>query len=153
MTRPKIRNLAIVSSLALFGVLAVASALQAAPTAPAAGMSMTAAQMQEHCNTMMEHKKTMAADVKAEDAALTERVAKMNRATGAEQMPLMAAVITRMAEQRVARNAHMAAMDDERMQHMMQHMQMGKDSSGQCPMMKGMKDTKSTAAMKGKDDK
>jgi len=140
MTRQTITNLTIGSSLALALVLAIGSAVQAGPAAPEAGMPMTAADMQEHCRTMMEHKKTMAADMKAQDAALTEMVAEMNRASGAEQMPLMAAVITQMAEQRVARNAHMAQMGDEMMQHMMQHMQMGKDSMSQCPMMKDMKD-------------
>lgn len=150
MTRHTIRSLAIVSSLALVTVLGVGSAVQAAPAAPAAGMSMTPAEMQEHCKTMMEHKKAMAADVKAEDAALTEMVAKMNRASGAEQMPLMAAVITRLAEQRVARDEHQAKMDAEMMQHTAEHMQMGKDSMGQCPMMKDMK---GMAGMKGMDRK
>ena len=52
----------------------------------------------------------------------------------------MAAVITRMVEQRIAMDARMAKMQEEMMQHMMQHMQMGKESMSQCPMMKGMKD-------------
>jgi hypothetical protein len=30
-------------------------------------------------------------------------------------------------------------MEDEMMQHMMRHMQMGKESMAQCPMMTGMK--------------
>ena len=153
MRRQTITNLTIGSSLALALVLAVGSAVQAQPAAPAAGMPMMAAEMQEHCKTMMEHKKTMAAEVKAQDAALTEMVAKMNRAAGAEQMPLMAAVITQMAEQRVARNAHMAQMGDEMMQHMMQHMQMGKDSMSQCPMMKDMTDMKGMAGKKSLDGK
>jgi hypothetical protein len=29
-------------------------------------------------------------------------------------------------------------MEDEMMKHMMEHMQMGKESMSQCPMMKGM---------------
>jgi len=43
-----------------------------------------------------------------------------------------------MAEQRVAMDARKAKMDEE----MMQHMQMGKDSMSQCPMMKDMKGMK-----------
>ena len=150
MTRHTITDLAIRSSLALALILAFGSAVRADPAAPAAEMPMAADQMQEHCKSMMEHKNSMAADMKAQDDALTEMVAKMNRASGAEQMPLMAAVITRMVEQRVARNAHMAAMNEEMMQHMTQHMEMGKDSMAQCPMMKNMK---GMAGMKGKDGK
>jgi hypothetical protein len=35
------------------------------------------------------------------------------------------------------------------MQHMMRHMQMGKESMEQCPMMKGMKDMSSPDPQKG----
>jgi hypothetical protein len=41
-------------------------------------------------------------------------------------------------------------MHEEMMDHMMQHMQMGKESMSQCPMMGGMKGMK---GMKGMDDK
>ena len=50
----------------------------------------------------------------------------------------MAAVLTTMAEQRVAIDARKANMDEAKMQHMMQHMQMGKESMSKCPMMTGM---------------
>lgn len=153
MTRHTITNLGIGSSLALALVLAVGSAVQAETAVPAVGLPMTAAQMQEHCKTMMANKKTMAAEMKAEDAALTEMVAKMNRASGTEQMPLMAAVITRMAEQRAARREHMATMDGEMMQHLMQHTQMGRESTAHCPMMTDMKSLKGMAGMKSKDAK
>ena len=139
MTRRTITDLSIGASIALALVLAIGSAAQAGSAAPAAGMPMKAADMQVHCRTMMEHKTTMAADVKAQDAALTEMVDEMNRASGAAQTLLMAAVITQMAEQRIAKNAHMAQMGDEMMQHMMQHMKKGKDSMSQCPMMKDKK--------------
>ena len=144
MTRQTITHLAIGSSLVL--ILAIGSVAQEKPAAPAAGM-------QNHCNTMMEHKMAMAADMKAHDAALTEMVAKMNRASGAEQATLMAAVLTRMVEERVARNAHMATMDPETMQHMMKHMTADKDSMAQCPMMKDMEGKKGMAGMKRMDGK
>ena len=59
-------------------------------------------------------------------------------------MSLMAAVITRMVEQQTATHVRMAKMQEDMMKHMMQHMQMGKESMAQCPMMK---------SMKGMDDK
>jgi hypothetical protein len=103
-------------------------------------MQMTETQMKDHCKVMMEQKKKLAADTKSQDAELTELVAKMNRAPGDKQMTLMAAAITQIVEQQVAMDQRKAKMDDEMMAHMMQHMQMGKDSMSQCPMMKGMKD-------------
>jgi hypothetical protein len=147
MTRNTITTLAIGSGLVL--ALVMAPAVQAGPDTPAPGMPMTSAQMKDHCAGMMEHKKTMAADMKAQDAALAELVGKMNRAQGAEQISLMAAVITQMVDQRTARGMHKVKMDDEMMAHMMQHMQTGKDSMSQCPMMKDMKDMKGMAGMRG----
>ena len=144
MTRQTITILAIGSSLAL--ILAIGSVAQEKPAAPAAGM-------QNHCKTTMEHKAAMAAETKAQDAALTEMIAKMNRTSGAEQATLMAAVLTRMVEERVARNVHMAAMDHETMQHMMKHMTVDKDSMAHCPMMKDMEDKKGMAGMKRMDGK
>ncbi len=48
-------------------------------------------------------------------------------------------------------DARKAQMEKAMMQHMMQHMQMGKESISQCPMMKSMKDMddKSAGAYKG----
>ncbi len=95
--------------------------------------------MMERCQKMKEQKQKMIADMKAQDAELTEAVAKMNRAPEDKKMSLMAAVITRMVEQQTAMHPRMAKMQEEMMKHMMQHMQMGKESMAQCPMMKEMK--------------
>ena len=68
---------------------------------------------------------------------------------------LMAAVLTHMVEQRITMDARKAKMEEEMMKHMMQHMQMGKESMSQCPMMKGMKnmDDKSVGAHEEHQDK
>src|SRR5450756_2565220 len=79
-------------------------------------------------------------DMKVQDAQLTEQLADMNRAPEDKKMGLMAAVITHMVEQRIAMDARKAKMEEEMMKHMMQHMQMGKESMSQCPMMKDMDD-------------
>ena len=50
-------------------------------------------------------------------------------------MGLMAAVVTKMAEQRMTMEARKAKMEEEMMKHMMRHMQMGKESMSQCPMI------------------
>ena len=102
--------------------------------------------MMERCQEMKEQKQKMMADMKAQDAELTEQLAKMNRAPEDKKMGLMAAVLTHMVEQRIAMDARKAKMEEEMMQHMMQHMQMGKESMSQCPMMKGMKDMNDKSA-------
>lgn len=102
----------------------------------------------EQCKEMQAHKQQMMADTKAQDMALSKQVAQMNSAADDKKLGLLAALITRMAEQRIAMDAHMATMSDKRMKHMMQHMQMGKESMQGCPMMKGM-DDKSSEPAKG----
>ena len=85
---------------------------------------------------MMDQKQKMQEDMKAQDAQLTEQLAEMNRAPKGKKTDLMAAVLTHMVEQRIAMDARKAQMEEEMMKHMMQHMQMGKESVSQCPMMK-----------------
>ena len=128
------------SSLALALALAIWSPVQARSAEPAEGKNMTEAKMMERCQEMKEQKQKMMEDMKAQDAQLTEQLTKMNRAPKNKKMGLMAAVITHMVEQRITMDARKAKMEEEMMKHMMQHMQMGKDSMSQCPMMKGMKD-------------
>jgi hypothetical protein len=84
--------------------------------------------------------------MKAQDAQLTEQLANMNRAPEDKQTGLMAGVLTNMVEQRIAMDARKAQMEEAMMKHMMQHMQMGKKSMSQCPMMKSMKDMGENAA-------
>src|ERR1035437_9521561 len=140
-------NILIRSSLALALALAIWSPVQSQSAEPAEGKMMTEAKMMEQCQEMKEQKQKMKEDMKAQDAELTKQIAKMNHAPKDKKMDLMAAVITHMVEQRIAMDARKAKMEEEMMQHMMKHMQMGKESMSQCPMMKGMKD------MKGMDDK
>ena len=96
--------------------------------------------MMERCQKMKEQKQKVMAEMKTQDAELSEQIARMNSAPEDKKLGLIAAVVTHMAEQRSAMNAQMGKMQGEMMQHMMQHMQMGKESMSQCPMMKGMKD-------------
>ena len=100
---------------------------------------MTAATMMEHCQKMKQQKQDMKADVKAEDAQLTEQLANMNRAPDDQKTGLMAAVLTHMVEQRIAMDARKAQMEEAMMHHMMEHMQKGQKSMSECPMMEGTK--------------
>ncbi len=94
--------------------------------------------MMESCQKMKEKKQEMMVDMKAQDAELAEAIAKMNSAPEDQKLSLMAAVITRMVEQQTAMHTRKAMMQEEMMKHMMEHMQMGKESMAQCPMMKEM---------------
>ena len=140
-------NILIRSSLALALTLAIWSPVQAQSAEPAEGKMMTEAKMMEQCQEMKEHKQKMKEDMKAQDAELTNQVAEMNNAPKDKKINLMATVITRMAEQRIAMDARKAKMEEKMMQHMMQHMQLGKESMTKCLMMKDM-DEKSGGAHK-----
>jgi predicted component of type VI protein secretion system len=140
-TTPVIR-----SGFALALALAIWSPAHAQSTEPAKGQAMTAAAMMERCQEMKQQKQDMKDDIKAQDAQLTEQLANMNRAPEAQKTDLMAAVLTHMVEQRIVMDARKAQMEEAMMQHMMQHMQMGKESISQCPMMKDMKDVAGTSA-------
>ena len=132
------KTLAIRTSLALALALTIWSPIHAQSPEPAEGKTMTAATMMEQCQKMKRQKQEMKDDMKAQDAQLTEQLANMNRAPGELKTGLMAAVLTKMVEQRIAMDARKAQMEEAMMQHMMQHMQMSKESMSQCPMMKGI---------------
>ena len=140
-------NLVIRLSFALTLALAIWSPVQAQSAEPAQMKNMAEAKMMERCREMKEQKQKMKEDMKAQDAELTEQLTKMNSAPEDKKMGLMAAILTHMVEQRITMDARKAKMEEEMMKHMMQHMQMGKESISQCPMMKGM-DEKSGDAQK-----
>ena len=95
---------------------------------PVKGKAVMSGEMPTCCVDMKAKCQKMWDDLKTEDAALTKRVTEMNSASADKKMTLIAALITRMAEQRTDTNIRTAKMQDDMMQHMMQ-----------CPMM-GMKD-------------
>jgi hypothetical protein len=134
--------LAICSSFVLAVAMTVAVAIwspvQAQKVEPAAGEMKMDGKVMEGCEAMQARKKAMMEDMKAQDAELAEQTAAMNSAPQDKKVDLMAAVITKMVEQRIAMDARMAKMQEEMMPHMMRHMQMDKESMAQCPMMKDM---------------
>lgn len=129
-------NILIRFTLALTLALAVWSPLQSQAADPVEGKSMEEAKMMEDCQEMMEKKQKMMAEIKTQDAELTAQVASMNSAPADKKLDLIAAVVTRMVAQRTVMHERMGKMQDGMMTHMMQHMQMGKESISQCPMMK-----------------
>ncbi len=128
-------NIVVRSSLALALVMASGSPVQAeSAESITAVKNPMEAKMMEGCHGMKEQKQKMMDNMKAQDAALSELLTKMNGAPDDKKVGLMAAVVTLMAEQRIAMNAQMAKMETE----MMQHMQMGKESMPQNPKINAM---------------
>jgi hypothetical protein len=89
------------------------------------------------CQAMTMQKHKLMEDLKAQDAELTKQVTRMNSAPANRKVDLMAAVITRMVTQRTVMNARQAKLREGMMQHMVQHIQMGKESLAQCSMVTG----------------
>jgi hypothetical protein len=147
------KNLLIGSGLTLFLALVVWFPSQTRSGEPEKVKSTTDATMMESCQQIMKQKQKMMAAMQAEDTELSAQVTKMNDAPENRKMDLMAAVLTQVVEQRVARDERKAKMQEKMMQHMMQHMQMGKKSMSQCPMMKGMKRMQKKADTTPKEDR
>lgn len=80
----------------------------------------------------------MQAEMKVQDTELTAAVATMNSAAPDKKLDLVAALVTRLVEQRTAMHVRKAKMEEKMMKHMMGHMEMGKESMSKCPMMKDM---------------
>ena len=133
------------------GVIALATTLAMGTSqcfsAESGGKMMMDGKMMEKCQEMMSQRHKLHDEMKAQDTQLSEEVAAMNAASDDKKVGLMAALVTHLVEQRTAMNMRMEKMHSDMMGHMMQHMEMGKESMAQCPMMKGMK------GMKGMDDK
>jgi len=138
------RNLVIGSSFTLLLVLALAlviwSPALSQPVETTEGKTIMTPQPMGCCQDMKAQKDTMWKDIKAQDAALTDQVAKMNSAAKDKKVDLMAAVITRMMEQRIANDTRNERMQENVMMHMMLHMQMGQELMPLHPTMMGIKD-------------
>ena len=100
--------------------------------------AMSAGIMMEHCKEMQKEKQQLKSDMKDQDAALDEQIAILKSASEDEKIADLTSIVTLLSAQRSAMDARIAKMDDDMMRHMMQHMQMGKESMAGCPMMKGM---------------
>jgi Spy/CpxP family protein refolding chaperone len=140
------KNSLLRSSMAFAVMIAIYTPASSWSAEPTEGKEMKMeSKMMEKCEEMKKEKQKMQAEMKAQDAELTAAVATMNSAAQDKKLDLVAAVVTRLVEQRSAMHAQKAKMEEKMMKHMMEHMEMGKESMSKCPMMKGM-DEKSDGA-------
>jgi hypothetical protein len=105
-----------------------------APTAASAEKPMPTG-MPESCKNVMAKHDQMMKGMKAMEAALDQKVAAMNAATGAAKTDAMAGVIAELVSQRKRREESMMTMHSVMMQHMASHMMAGKHDATNCPMM------------------
>jgi len=112
------------------------------PQHAAADKAKPASGMAAKDHAMMAEREKMMADMKAADQRLTDLVAKMNAASGMNQVTVTAATVTEMVAQNRTMHANMMKMQQGMMPHMMEHMKEGNDSMAMCPMMKPMGDMK-----------
>jgi hypothetical protein len=131
-------NYRILIRSALILALAVCTPVHAAPPE---GREMMRGKMMRSCGEMIGHRQEMMEISKSQDAALTEQLAKLKSAPDDKKMEQMTALVTLMAEQRIAMNEHRQKMQDLMMKHMLRHVEMGRDSTEDCPILKMMKDT------------
>jgi hypothetical protein len=125
------------SGFALALALATWSPLQAQSADSADAAKPTESQLAEHCREMKDQRLQIRADIKAQDARLTDRLAELNGAADERKVGLMAALLTSVVEQRIAMDVRRTKLDDGMMHHWMQHLQLGKDSMSKCPMCAG----------------
>jgi hypothetical protein len=142
MTTPSSPHLVLRSGLAMGLALGIWFA-GPLPTTTAADMKMM-----NHCQAMQAQRQKMQTDMQAQADQLAAKLETMERAPREDKLELLAAVVTLMAQQQSTRNAHQAKMEESMMKHMMEHMEMGKESLAQCPMMKGMGSQKGHAGKK-----
>ena len=90
------------------------------------------------CKGMMAKMQQHHSGMKQMDEKLQARIAAMNQASGDAKVDAVAEAVTLLAQQRIQMHEGMMAMDNERSQHMMSHMQQGErgmKAMMECPMM------------------
>jgi len=89
----------------------------------------------ESCKNMMAKHDQMMEGMKAMEAALDQKVAAMNAATGVAKTDAMAGVITELVSQRKLGEQNMRTMHSSMLEHLASHMTAGKHDGTNCPMM------------------
>ena len=87
------------------------------------------------CKGMMAKMQQHRSAMKQMDAELRANLAKMEDANGEAKVEAMADVVTMLVQQRLQMHERMTSLDNDRMQHMMGHMQQGDKGMMNCPMM------------------
>ena len=123
----------------LVAALAIWSPLKASASETTEEKPKMEDKMMDACKEMKAAKEKLAADIKVQDAELNSLLATMNSEKKKDKkLNELAEIVTKMHEQRVANDARKAKMEEDMMKHMMEHMQMGKESMAKCSMMKDM---------------
>lgn len=132
-------------NLALAVALAIWTPIQAQMSTPPEPKMMMKGEKMENHQAMMKQHQAMMAEMKAQDADVATKVVEMNNAPADQKLILLAAIVTRLVEQRTVMAARMGTMHGEMIKCMGDSMPMDPNSPMPHPMMKGMDDKKSDA--------
>jgi uncharacterized protein HemX len=135
--------------LAMILALGVWSPVQAQTTKPAEGKKMMEHKMMKCCQSTNKLKGKMEADRKTQVSEVSAQISKMNLAAQDKKLGMMADIITQMVAQQKAMHAREAEMEKAMMVHMFMHMQVGKKSMDNCPMMKSKAENKKSPDTSG----
>ncbi len=91
----------------------------------------------ERCHHFRAMREKMLERMKANDAELQKMVAKMNKAPENKKVDMMAAIVTKMAEQRHKMLERMEAMNARMLQRYNRYQEMSKKGASAQPMLKG----------------
>jgi hypothetical protein len=122
------------SSFGLALALILWSPVRAQSTEPAMGPPMSGGMMAK--GSMADRHAAMMAEMKSQDAELTAAVATMNSAPQDKKLDLLASIVTRLVQQRVAMDARMQEMHEGMMKSGMGPMPMCKQPTSQPPTTK-----------------
>jgi len=123
------------SGLALALELASCSPAQLGAAESLNEKDLTESTMMEHCAEMKAQKQKMNDDIKLQSTDLADKMATMNEVPADQKLTLLAAIVTKMAEQKSIMDERKANMEEQLMTHIMQHLSMNKGTMAKCPMM------------------
>jgi len=140
------------SGLALALELASCSPAQLGAAESLNEKDLTESTMMEHCAEMKAQKQKMNDDIKLQSADLADKIATMNGVPADQKLTLLAAIVTKMAEQKSIMDERKANMEEQLMTHIMQHLSMNKGTMAKCPMMTAAVAVAASASVTGVTD-
>ena len=130
------------TSSVISGVMFLSFGIGVTTGLTAAEPMMNDAQMMNQCTKLQAHRQHIAEDLKAEDEELAARVVQLNAAPADTKITELSVIVTRLVAQRTVTHARQSQIEQEMMQHLLHHLQMGKSSLAACPLLKSTMDLK-----------
>lgn len=88
------------------------------------------------CEELKQQRDKLRSDTRLQGVAMTRELAKMNAASAEEYPRLLSLVVNQIAVQQSAMAERQAQLDDDMLEHVMKHIQLGGDSVAPCPLIR-----------------